>query len=574
MPIASRIKTNGWHVNYVRTNLESGSLKEFEKKEGKYFNYIKALEVCKSGEGIGIPDVIDPDPQSYNLTFTIDPSCSDPGNTVRYEPAIFWYLWQRRKPQCSNEFDPLNIKPIPTAQDAKCAIENFYSCSASANYGNILPMVSQVLSYSVSEGLNVGTQMYDVNTLEPAVSQTLLYTNEQNVDHSSLDPNNSTVVPDSYDIVIIGSDGKISSITQYNTLDQCSIEPDAIGVMAFSTNFGDTDPNPIAPGFWSLNHTFDTGPDPTSSRLDNLVCLYKVRNEQVDAVQAANHQIGNQGGQQLNFGIYQSENPGGGTDVVVGSRLYTNDNPANQWLPYSHGAYQSPATSLLIHNASTNTALPANFYDLQPPTSGSVSDDIKIVEIDADGYVVSITQWNTLSDCPTPATPDLQANIFYQYESESKPNQTPPNWVITPYSFDSSTTNEEIVCAHRKAMRHFFNNSLPLCSPSAPSCKEMRKGGQAFYFNGPSQGGTASVQVGTQLYRFNTQSGQYITVNDHEGIINTDNPSSGLSFPPFDENFWDDTSTIDSKYKILRTNSSGIITHLDQINSIPNPPCV
>ncbi len=401
LPIASRIKTNGWHVNYVRTNLESGSLKEFEKKEGKYFNYIKALEVCKSGEGIGIPDVIDPDPQSYNLTFTIDPSCSDPGNTVRYEAAIFWYLWDRRKPQ-NDCVDPLNIKTISTAQDTKCAIDEFYSCDVSSDYVNILPMVSQVLSYSVSEGLNVGTQMYDVNTLDPAVAQTLLYTNEQNVDHGSLDPGNPTAVPDSYDIVIIGSDGKISSITQYNTLDPC-----------------------------------------------------------------------------------------------VGD-------------------------------------------------------------------------------------PEKRAFIWTAYSSVESPPATPTNFVITLYnpSFPP-VSNAELICAHKNAFDEYFASALlPCVGGGVRPCKTASGIGSNPYYYSSSQGGSDSIAVGTQFYQYSQTLGRYSTAfpNGFVGIIdindyNTRLPQIGMDGSGFVQNFWNDTSTIDDKYKIIRIDNNGVVTHLDQINQIPNPTC-
>jgi hypothetical protein len=33
----------GWYTNYIATDLQEGQVKEFIKKEGKYFNYIKGL---------------------------------------------------------------------------------------------------------------------------------------------------------------------------------------------------------------------------------------------------------------------------------------------------------------------------------------------------------------------------------------------------------------------------------------------------------------------------------------------------------------------------------------------------
>ena len=77
LPDATRIKKEGWYTNFVRTNLESGEVKEFLDKEGKYFNYIKTLNVCgKQANGIGSPAVIVADPQDYFVTVTIDSTCS------------------------------------------------------------------------------------------------------------------------------------------------------------------------------------------------------------------------------------------------------------------------------------------------------------------------------------------------------------------------------------------------------------------------------------------------------------------------------------------------------------------
>jgi hypothetical protein len=83
-----------------------------------------------------------------------------------------------------------------------------------------------------SDGVAVGTQMYDFNTLEPGSilipnGGTFLYTKQVGPapDNSALDPNNPAAVPDSYSIVIIGSDGIVDSVTQYNTLSECFSPP-------------------------------------------------------------------------------------------------------------------------------------------------------------------------------------------------------------------------------------------------------------------------------------------------------------------------------------------------------------
>jgi len=67
----------------VKTDMDAGEVKEFDKKEGKYFNYIKSLETCKTiGGAIGGPSDPTNDDQDYILTVTIDPDCSSENNPI------------------------------------------------------------------------------------------------------------------------------------------------------------------------------------------------------------------------------------------------------------------------------------------------------------------------------------------------------------------------------------------------------------------------------------------------------------------------------------------------------------
>jgi len=84
VPNFVQVKREGWYSNFIRTNLESGEIKEFENKEGKYFNYIKALEVCKKGKGIGT-GTIDPVEQDYILTSGL--SCEGIGDGCETDPV-------------------------------------------------------------------------------------------------------------------------------------------------------------------------------------------------------------------------------------------------------------------------------------------------------------------------------------------------------------------------------------------------------------------------------------------------------------------------------------------------------
>ena len=82
IPTATQQQKAGWFVNYVKTDLEGGEIKEFQKKEGKYFNYIKALSIFNDcdvvGDGIGNPEGSSSDAQDYFLTVKIDTTCSTP----------------------------------------------------------------------------------------------------------------------------------------------------------------------------------------------------------------------------------------------------------------------------------------------------------------------------------------------------------------------------------------------------------------------------------------------------------------------------------------------------------------
>lgn len=228
IPTAVRQKQPGWYVNYIKTDLEGGEVKEFEKKENKWFNYIKALEIfndCEiTGDGIGNPSDVDSDPQEYILTITIDEKCSDSGNNVTPSTKQFFInIWDNIK---ADPMLDLNIIDQPTALDAKCAIEAHYDL-LNQNYTGVINN-GVAFSYIFSEGLQVGTQMYNSLTNEPITSAgTYLYVGQGEsildvtVNHSALDANNTATVPSNYYVMILNGSGQIDSWTQYNTLATC-----------------------------------------------------------------------------------------------------------------------------------------------------------------------------------------------------------------------------------------------------------------------------------------------------------------------------------------------------------------
>ena len=213
-PTSLRIKNPGWYVNYIRTNLEGGEVKEFEDKEGKYFNYIKALAVCDEAFGLGTPTSTTSDPQSYLLTTFIDLSCSNTGSST--EPDVDLFLWTNWDEIIGN--NDVTIANETTALSAKCIIDGFYNTLS--DYTNIAKSGVE-FKYFATAGLVVGTQLYDYNTDQPLTSAGLgLYvpSNLGEPNDSSLDPVNLATVPDSYDIIIYNSSGVITEIVQYNTV--------------------------------------------------------------------------------------------------------------------------------------------------------------------------------------------------------------------------------------------------------------------------------------------------------------------------------------------------------------------
>ena len=223
-PTASQIKKHGWYTSFVRTDLEAGEIKEFQKKEGKYFNYIKGTLIgCEpDGNGIGpCLDCGDDTPQDYLLTVTIDEACSSSGSPTPDTDFEGWYQWDMKGYSGSIVNETL-------AQDAKCIIDEFYNNLNQDYSGSTI--YSRTFKYVFSEGVSVGTQMYDKNTLQPLTTPgCYLYIKNSNGAAPSgpaLDPNNSASVPITYFIVIWGSDGIIDSVMPYSSLTVCGpIDP-------------------------------------------------------------------------------------------------------------------------------------------------------------------------------------------------------------------------------------------------------------------------------------------------------------------------------------------------------------
>ena len=224
IPTAISQKTAGWYTSFVRTDLEAGEVKEFQKKEGKYFNYIKGTLIGCDPKGIGIggPIEIVAEPQNYILSVSIDPKCSvGSNNPIAPDAQIILYGgWYNCQAQASSQFYYNNPSdPFPTADDAACAASKFFAdmrgdytqggCAFLYNFG-----------YLTSAGISIESQLYDSNTQLP-INETgyFLYMATQVFNPEFyLDPSNKEyTIPDDWYMITL-SNGKIKEITQYNTL--------------------------------------------------------------------------------------------------------------------------------------------------------------------------------------------------------------------------------------------------------------------------------------------------------------------------------------------------------------------
>ena len=386
LPTASQVKREGWYTNFVRTNLEAGEIKEFENKEGKYFNYIKALEVCKTGDGIGSPDTIDPDPQDYLLTVTIDTDCGGSGGITPDTTQFFFNKWDNGKPA-----DAINIEPEATAQDAKCKIDNFYN-QVYQMY-NLVTNEGTTFSYVLTDGLQAGTQMYN-NLTDEAITAAGTYLfagvgqqlNDITLDHPGLDPNNSTVVPSAYYVMILNTSGIITSYTQYNTLASCIGDPDRTIRMQGSISSSKTVNGVYTSNPYSFNFSV---PFNTATNQD-MVCGVKNHLDWIFAVPSEFRNAYGGG-----FPQYYWYGP---NDFAVGTQLYRLNSGTGAY--YTAGGPQNlpyiAVYKTTYANMGAGTMFSGQFLD--PPNVDAI---YKILNIDGNGIITSLTEYNdyTLGPC-------------------------------------------------------------------------------------------------------------------------------------------------------------------------------
>jgi hypothetical protein len=224
--------------------MEEGMIKEFAKKENKYFNKIKGIKTyyndnCDNNidssafqtQGLGFATITSSAPTAFPLTVKVDAACSTgTGNTPLPDTTKkFWYYWTCSKPGSNINVD---IRQTTTDQLVKCGIEEFYN-----NFPNNSTQIDKnYFDYKFfnSSGINVNTTLYNENNEPISASGKFLYVEPASTpDNNALNANVSgTAVPNTYFILTV-TNGIITAKTQYNTLASCGTPTVAVDFALF-----------------------------------------------------------------------------------------------------------------------------------------------------------------------------------------------------------------------------------------------------------------------------------------------------------------------------------------------------
>jgi len=230
--INSETITPGWYTNYINTDMEEGQIKEFIKKENKYFNKIKGLKTfykdnCDNNvdssafqtQGLGFAAISGGATTAFGLTVNLDTSCSTEGIVNPDTTKKFWYQWRAVKQDPTLE--TVNTTSIATDQLVKCGIESFYNQFANG----FSEIIKEFYNYKffANQGINVNTQLYNEDNSQLTTSGKFLYIEPATTpDNNALNANvTGTSVPNTYFIITV-TNGTISAKKQYNTLASCS----------------------------------------------------------------------------------------------------------------------------------------------------------------------------------------------------------------------------------------------------------------------------------------------------------------------------------------------------------------
>ena len=387
IPTATSQKQAGWYVNYVKTDLEGGEVKEFAKKEGKYFNYIKALTVFNDCEiipdGIGEVTEEDSDPQDYILTVTIDEECSTGSNTPP-APDSTIVLLENQSP-CGVANSGYSYVDQPTALAAKCGMDAYFTDTVQGDYSLAQCAIVPNFKYFSSAGIVVGTQLYDPQTNNAIGSYRqgfYLYrgslASPSDIVSWYLDPLNTTyVIPNDWYILEISSSGAIASLAQYNTLAAClPTTPDMF--RSFDTFLNANNSDPQIPSF-----NVTQGHTSTNNFLCGLRTYMNLFWEQRDDPNINGPNEGRSG-----FDIYW-HGPG---EIEVGTILYID--PINLNVAWDRYFVTGPGPGYAFEysieydaaNRWTNVSL--------------LPDGYKLIKTNSSGVVTEITQMNQIPNPP------------------------------------------------------------------------------------------------------------------------------------------------------------------------------
>lgn len=249
-----------------------------------------------------------------------------------------------------------------------------------------------MFSYVLEQGLAVGTQMYNSFTNEPISSAgAYLFAgvgqqqNDIQLSHAGLDKNNSTVVPATYYVMILGSNGQIASYTKYDTLAACSGDPDRSIKMQGSLSSSST-----VNGVYTANpYNFNFSVPFNTATNQDMICTVKNHLDWIFATPSESRTYG--GG----FPTYYWYGP---NDFAVGTQLYRLNSGTGVYYP-AGGPQSLPYIAVYkttYANMGSGTMFSGQFLD--PPNVDAI---YKILNINGNGIITSLTEYNdyTLGPC-------------------------------------------------------------------------------------------------------------------------------------------------------------------------------
>jgi len=387
--INSETSTPGWYTNWINTDMEEGQIKEFVKKENKYFNKIKGLRTfynnnCDNNidssafptQGIGSATISGGTPTKFDLIIKLDTSCSTEGNVNPNTTKKFWYLWRCTKPGSN---DPgIDIRGIATDQLVKCGIEEFYNQFPNG-YDQIGKEYFNYKFYS-DQGVNVNTQLYNEDNTQVTSNGKFLYIDPATTpSNDALNANvTGTSVPNTYFIITV-TNGTISAKTQYNTLAACSAaQPDTL-FKAFLGYFK----NVPGQGAYHINFINATKNEATPANrpgvLKTAIIAWLNSNSIVN---------------QNNLGTYNNDYAYlAANGVAVGQTLYS-DNGSALSTNQNKGAFIYRTDQNFDGALTTNFSV--NRYDIDASNKWSLLPDTYKIVVIENGVITHIVNMNTL----------------------------------------------------------------------------------------------------------------------------------------------------------------------------------